>query len=508
MSVKRNLSLLGIVLVMLFFQLSSHGDGEESRWVQGLNVNPKPSSKLDEKKDDAAADLEKLFENKIHPKRKQGKSTKYSDNPEKKRDGASKGGDSQMMLQKVVEEKGKAVALVVAYVDIKGEDGKVIHREGSFGTAWAFAPDKFATNAHVADAIKKHLDLLIGVEAKTRVDAELKAAGINKVDFSELGARELKRLKGEFVVEMKKQVSSDISTLHKFFLRDQIQALMQKSGISDETSFMNALLNELGIYPKDGATPIVDMLFESKLSEICRKLQCSDLKELQIKLGKEEYFEKISGCMKKVYGGLQDYGAMVRINGGNGLSYKIKEYQKHSQYNGPFGYDVAVLTIDGNHDVYFELADEKVLRELKQGEPIAYLGFPMERLIGDNHDLDKPIATMQNGIVSKVCDYTFKDSGFANNVLIVTNVPGTGGASGSPLFNHYGKVVGLFNAGNTHEGIVIASGTVLNRIPNAALVNYGQRVDLLHGKLSSPVSVAGLLQKNLEEAQRVSKEQD
>jgi hypothetical protein len=56
--------------------------------------------------------------------------------------------------------------------------------------------------------------------------------------------------------------------------------------------------------------------------------------------------------------------------------------------------------------------------------------------------------------------------------LIEHSLPSAGGASGSPIFDSRGQVVALLSGGNN-----IASKD--GRIPNAALVNFAQRADLL-----------------------------
>src|SRR5262249_42951687 len=55
---------------------------------------------------------------------------------------------------------------------------------------------------------------------------------------------------------------------------------------------------------------------------------------------------------------------------------------------------------------------------------------------------------------------------------IEDSLPSAGGASGSPIFDSHGEVIALLSGGNnisSKEG----------RIPNAAMVNFAQRVDLL-----------------------------
>ena len=60
--------------------------------------------------------------------------------------------------------------------------------------------------------------------------------------------------------------------------------------------------------------------------------------------------------------------------------------------------------------------------------------------------------------------------------LVQHDLPSTGGASGSPIVGASGKVVALLNAGN----MFFIDG---DRVPNAALVNFAQRADLIRDML-------------------------
>jgi hypothetical protein len=62
--------------------------------------------------------------------------------------------------------------------------------------------------------------------------------------------------------------------------------------------------------------------------------------------------------------------------------------------------------------------------------------------------------------------------------LIQHSVPVTGGASGSPLIDTSGKVIGIVNGGNTNVIDNAGEGGKL-RMSNAVQINYAQRVDLL-----------------------------
>lgn len=148
----------------------------------------------------------------------------------------------------------------------------------------------------------------------------------------------------------------------------------------------------------------------------------------------------------------------------------------------PFACDVAVLRHDGEFPNHFPIADAGELESINSGYRVAYLGFPMENLIGGNVNPDSPVATMQSGIVTAVTDFSQSDAGAVRNRLIKHNLGITGGASGSPLFNVHGEVVGIINGMNILARIMPddKGEPVLVRAPSAAMVNFAQRVDLLN----------------------------
>lgn len=182
-------------------------------------------------------------------------------------------------------------------------------------------------------------------------------------------------------------------------------------------------------------------------------------------------------CYKENQKYIAHIEALILINNTNQKSYRICSVRIHRGYSsGGFSPDVAELSIDGAHDKYFKIANKSTLARLKPGEPIAYLGFPIENLAGGNVNLSNPIATMQTGVLSSMTSFNFTNAGMENNYLIRHNLPATGGASGSPIFNRSGEVIALLCAGNT---IGQVNGKRVERAPSAAQVNFGIRADLL-----------------------------
>ena len=175
------------------------------------------------------------------------------------------------------------------------------------------------------------------------------------------------------------------------------------------------------------------------------------------------------------------------INGNPQKKYRVMKALTHPRYNdanvGPNGdspaapaYDVGLLYIEGSVDDYFTLAAETELKNLKSGYPIGFLGFPMEGLSSGGVDHNNPVATMQTGIVTSVSDFWLGNAEYSRRLLVSHNLPATGGASGSPIFNDKGEVIAILNAGNINFGVDIMTKS-LHRIPSAAQVNFGMRID-------------------------------
>ena len=103
----------------------------------------------------------------------------------------------------------------------------------------------------------------------------------------------------------------------------------------------------------------------------------------------------------------------------------------------------------------------------------------------DNVNFSNPIATMQTGIITSVSNYFMENK--APKYFIRHNLPATGGSSGSPIFAPNGEVVGINWGGNKTwdlrclERQIAAKKSVRPcRNPNAAMINFAERADLLY----------------------------
>ena len=141
-------------------------------------------------------------------------------------------------------------------------------------------------------------------------------------------------------------------------------------------------------------------------------------------------------------------------------------------------YDIGLLRVDTAVPNRFRIAGESELRKLDSGYRVAYLGFPMENLSGGGVDSHNPVANMHSGIITSTTDYWLSKAPFDKMLLLSHSLAATGGASGSPVFNAAGEVVGVLSAMNIVGQVDAKTGDV-TRAPSAALINFAQRIDLL-----------------------------
>lgn len=118
------------------------------------------------------------------------------------------------------------------------------------------------------------------------------------------------------------------------------------------------------------------------------------------------------------------------------------------------------------------VAPESSQEELRAGDVVGYVGYPVEDMALGGINLNEPVPQTQIGIITAVTDYFNAPSQDKPGLLIQHSLPGTGGASGAPLLNAKGEVVGLLSAVNF---IVVGN----ERIPSGVDVNFAQRSTLL-----------------------------
>jgi V8-like Glu-specific endopeptidase len=150
-------------------------------------------------------------------------------------------------------------------------------------------------------------------------------------------------------------------------------------------------------------------------------------------------------------------------------------------------YDVGIIEVDPStplpvdpktgQPVTLDLALDGELGALAAGTPVASAGFPYENIKGSATAAKSP-PVLHFGFISSLTDVFMCRADPAHSLLIQHSVPVTGGASGSPLIDTSGKVIGIVNGGNTNV-IDDAGPEGKLRMSNAVEINYAQRVDLL-----------------------------
>ena len=124
------------------------------------------------------------------------------------------------------------------------------------------------------------------------------------------------------------------------------------------------------------------------------------------------------------------------------------------------------------------VADASRVSTLRAGSELVLVGYPTENIAGGGVNPAEPTATVQVGRLTAVTNpFLGKpsptgDGAADDGILLHHSIPSAGGASGSPVLDREGRVVGLHSAGN----FIFLPGL---RIPSASMINYAQRVDLL-----------------------------
>jgi len=153
------------------------------------------------------------------------------------------------------------------------------------------------------------------------------------------------------------------------------------------------------------------------------------------------------------------------------------------------GYDVALLHVKETlpENQRLEIASDDELAKLNSGVPLVTAGYPVELLQNVWALAKSATPELHVGVVTSVTDMFGAPAPFPHRQLVHFDMAATGGQSGSPVLSGSGRVVAFLNSGN-------ATGTTCGRLPNAALINFGQRADLARDLLN------GTAQQKLDDA--------
>jgi V8-like Glu-specific endopeptidase len=136
-------------------------------------------------------------------------------------------------------------------------------------------------------------------------------------------------------------------------------------------------------------------------------------------------------------------------------------------------YDVGLLRVASGAKLAppLKLASTATLHRLAAGDEVGYVGYPLERMLAGGVNVTAPTPQFHIASITAVTDFFLAEGDVGERHLIQNSLPATGGASGSPVFNRRGEVIGIFNAAN----LTTIGGT---RIP-LVLINFAQRIDLM-----------------------------
>lgn len=152
-------------------------------------------------------------------------------------------------------------------------------------------------------------------------------------------------------------------------------------------------------------------------------------------------------------------------------------------------YDVALLNVEGDVGAPLPLADSHELGRMKPQDTVYYIGYPMENMRGN---LANATAMQQPGELTRICDpLMLRSDDQQKDVILELSTPVAGGASGSPIINGAGQVVGLVSAGHfafvTSWEPKVRNGQVRYQEISTRIsqgFTIGQRVDVLGEILS------------------------
>jgi S1-C subfamily serine protease len=193
--------------------------------------------------------------------------------------------------------------------------------------------------------------------------------------------------------------------------------------------------------------------------------------------------------MQKIWKVLGDgQGVFAYQNEHPGVKYRVQFALMHPGYvedgSDAIFPDIGLAVLEGRTDRQVRLATKERAAELQVGDRVYLLGFP-----GALNNTDSPVATLTEGLVSRLTDLTQRKAEPAGAVLIQHSAFTTKGTSGSPLFDEAGAVIGIntgyYRGEAEQQRVDPVTGRVRDEMVTQDLQTYaiGMRVDLVHDLL-------------------------
>lgn len=185
-------------------------------------------------------------------------------------------------------------------------------------------------------------------------------------------------------------------------------------------------------------------------------------------------------------------GGWVVFPGTNGQSYPIANVELHPEYirqvsagdtsttTAVLTHDVAIIRLSSLPPVAgIPIAPRFKLNSLRELQPVAYVGYPMRSQVGGGTSVDRPRPVAKCGTISSLTDWQQRETHNPSEARLIRHDLGvTGGASGSPLWDTSGGVIGII-CGMNVERVFNPTTRKFEVIPSASLVNFAQRIDVL-----------------------------
>jgi S1-C subfamily serine protease len=185
-------------------------------------------------------------------------------------------------------------------------------------------------------------------------------------------------------------------------------------------------------------------------------------------------------------------GGWVVFPGTNGQAFQISGIELHPEYLRQLAdaaassasivltHDVALIRLATQPAVTgVPIASRLKLQALRELQPVAYVGYPMRAQAGGGTSIERPRPVAKSGTISSLTDWQQRETHSPADAHLIRHDLGvTGGASGSPLWDANGDVIGII-CGMNVERVFNPTTRKFDVIPSAALVNFAQRIDVL-----------------------------